>query len=68
MDPVSALMLAIGASNRAEQVHGFSPYQWVYGKGDDLREALCEDRSHVHGYEQAGVGDFAQLVSKRSEA
>ena len=68
MDPLMAVMLAIGASNRAEQVHGFSPYQWVYGKGDGLREAVCEDMSHVHGYEQADVGDVTQLVGKSSEA
>ena len=40
VDPSIALLLAIGASNRLEQVHGYSPVQWVYGTGDGLRDAF----------------------------
>ena len=41
--------MAAAAGNKAEQVQGYSPFQWAYGKGDGNDDLDADEEKHFTG-------------------
>ena len=45
--PQEILALALGAKNSLHQIHGFSPYQWAFGKNHNRISSFLQQYDHL---------------------
>ena len=65
VSPEMSLILAAAAHNATEEVQGYSPFAWAYGKGNQLSQ---EDWVHTQCQGTGFTSEFVNLLKQREQA